>query len=830
MMAVLLAAAPRQPNGAELERTLEKLSVVGNVLFVAAHPDDEDTRLLAYLVNDKLMRVAYLSVTRGEGGQNLIGPEQGPLLGIIRTQELLAARGIDGAEQLFTRARDFGYSKTPDETLEIWGKDDVLSDVVWAVRTFKPDLIITRFLPQPTPGNHGHHVASAMLAQEAFRRAADPTYHPEQLTRTTVWQAKRVVVDVPPWGLKPGEVPPDTVKEELSGYSPRLGLSWGEIAAQSRSMHKSQGFGAAAGWGPRPAFFRTLDGDAPKQSLFEGIDFTWGRVPGSARLAATLRRVAKQYNEAAPQTSIPGLLEAHREMQALPESAWKAQKLGEVLDAIAACAGLRLEAQASDSSTVPGNSLKVTAGVLNRSPAALRLEEVHFSDGTVAKVEKPLPENVPVTVDQVMQIPRETPLSNPYWLDAPPGRGIFTVRDPALIGVPEEPAALQAEFELSFGAQKFSISRPVTYVWTDPVAGERTRRVEVLPPVAVDPASSILMFPDGQPKELKVSLKAAQAQVSGILRVELPERWTAQPASMPFALAKKGDEAELVFHIQPPAAASAGDLRVVAVISGQEISRGLRRIEHPHIPIQTLLPESKVKLVRFDLAKGGARLGYIVGAGDEVPGALRQAGYDVTFLEDGALTNEPLSRFDAIVVGVRAYSTNRRMPFYFKRLMSYVEGGGTLVVQYDTGDRFGPLPPEIGPYSFQITHDRVTDETAAVHFDLPNDPAVSWPNKLVPADFDGWIQERGLYFAGKWDEHYRTVLSMNDPGEAPLRGSLLIAPYGKGTFVYTGLAFFRQLPAGVPGAYRLFANLLARDGPRLHPLPPAGEGNRHAGK
>jgi LmbE family N-acetylglucosaminyl deacetylase len=813
--ASLFAKPPRQPNAAELLRDIERLSVVGNVLYVAAHPDDENTRLLAYLVNEKHLRAAYLSVTRGEGGQNLIGSEQGPLLGVIRTQELLAARRIDGAEQFFTRARDFGYSKTPEETLDIWGKDQVLADYVWVIRSFKPDVIISRF---PTNGaeTHGHHTASAMLAVEAFRAAADPKFHPQQLKYVSTWQAKRVVWNRFVFNARPGDDVSGFVKQDVGTYSPLLGVSYGELAAESRSMHKSQGFGVAPGRGPALEYFQVQQGEPAQQSVFDGIDFTWSRVAGSKRLTELLAKAKEQLKVESPHTIIPILLDAYAALQALPPNPWKEHKQSQLVNAIAACAGLWVDAYSSDFSVVPGGELKVNVLTLNRSPAGLQLREIRFPDGGVVAVNKPLANNEPLQQEQTVHVPVDASYSNPYWLDQPPDRGTFRVSDPKLIGLPEQPPTLSAELVFSIGGRTFSMTRPISHKWTDPVAGERYRSVDVVPPVTINPSATTQMFPDPKPRELRLVLKSGMPNAEGVLRAELPAGWSAHPASIPFKLGKKGAEQELTLEIRPPEAKTldpsdslVATLRLVAEVAGKKSSRSLIQIEHSHIPIQTLFPDAEVKLVRFDLKTGKKKLGYIVGAGDEVPVALRQVGYAVTLLGEDSLRNEPLGQFDAIVVGVRAYNTQDRMPFYYKKLMDYVAGGGTLVVQYNTVNFISRAPPEIGPYSFEISRDRVTDETAAVTFEIPRDPILQKPNKLAARDFEGWVQERGLYFAGKWDEHYRTPVSMHDPGESPKRGGLLVTTYGKGAFIYTGLAFFRQLPAGVPGAYRLFANLIS---------------------
>ncbi|MFO0578835.1 MAG: PIG-L family deacetylase [Polyangia bacterium] len=830
---------PRQPSSAELLRAIERLQVVGNVLYVAAHPDDENTRLLSYLVGERLLRTAYLSLTRGDGGQNLIGAEQGPLLGLIRTQELLAARRVDGAEQLFTRARDFGYSKTPSETLAIWDKDAVLADVVWAIRRFRPDVVFTRFSPK-AGDTHGHHTASAMLAQEAFRLAADPSYHPEQVQQVGTWQAKRIYWNRSLWGGRPSDDLGGLPSLDIGGYNPVLGQSYGEIAADSRSMHKSQGFGAARSRGPLLEYFQPLSSPAgtpasPPASPspaspspasgggpLDGLDFTWARVPGSATLQQLLAQAQRAFDPRRPEAVIPLLLQARAELVRLPDSPFKQPKQRELDEILVAAAGLWVEALAADYALVPGGTLALSVSALNRSGAPLRLKEVRLPDGTVVPVGKALGRGEPWQLEKPVPLRGDVPSTNPYWLAEPPEKGMYTVRDPHHIGLPENAAALSVELLFALGPEgaPLSVSRPVLYKWTDPVAGERYRAVEITPPVLLNPEAQVLMFGDATPKPLRVRVRAGIDQARGSVKLELPAGFVAEPPSAPFQIEKKGGEEEVRFLIRPPASATTttGSLRAVATLGGDgaaagaALGRGLHRIDYPHIPIQTVLPEAVVKLCRFDLKKTKARIGYVAGAGDEVAAALRQVGYEVTVLDDEAL-GQPLvpARYAAIVTGVRAYNTNPRLALHHKRLMDYVAAGGNLVVQYNTNNRLSKLQSAIGPYPFEISQDRVTDENAAVIIDKPAAPLpiFSRPNRITTADFDGWVQERGLYFADKWSDKYEAPLTMQDPGEPARRGSLIVARHGKGAFIYTGLAFFRQLPAGVPGAYRLFANLLS---------------------
>jgi LmbE family N-acetylglucosaminyl deacetylase len=829
-------ALAQQPDAAALRRQLERLSVVGSVLYVAAHPDDENTRFLAWLVNAPKVRAGYLSLTRGEGGQNLLGPEQAPLLGVIRTQELLAARALDHAEQLFGRERDFGYSKTPEETLAIWGKDAALSDVVWAIRRFKPDLVVTRFSPE-VRDTHGHHTASAMLALEAFRAAADPKAFPEQLAHEAPWQARRIVWNRGVFG--------PLAKAELEGffaldvgaYDPLLGVSLGELAARARSMHKSQGFGAAPQRGPVLEYFRLLGGEPFGSSLFDGVDLTWGRVRGSERLRELLGRALAQFSDTNPAASIPLLLEARDALDLLPDNAWKAPKRRDLDAVISACAGLFAQATSKAPTAVPGGELPIALFAINRSPLPVRLRQVRLG-GEEVRVEAALEPNTPWSLERTLALPRELPPSSPYWLTDEPTPGRWTVRDPRWVDLPEAPPPIGVDFVFTLREHTLELTRAVDHAWTDPVAGERRRPLEVLPPVTVNPLEALLMFPDGEPKKLRVAVRASRI-ASGAVTPVPPAGFSVEPVSLPFSLTAVGAEQELAFRVAPLVRLSGEDASAGGVLSlmvelgepaggAKALAKSVLRVDYPHLPPQTVTAPATVRLVRFQLRRALTRVGYIPGAGDEVAAALRQVGYEVAVLSDDALAQQPLEpdrsaegrsssgplvrgleAFEAIVVGVRAFNTNPRMAAHRARLLDYVQRGGTLVVQYNVQNRLSKIEGELGPWPFSISQDRVTDEAAPVELLVQGHPLLRAPNRITDRDFADWVQERGLYFADKWDERYTPLLSMHDPGEPPRLGSLLVARYGKGTFIYTGLSFFRQLPAGVPGAYRLFANLLS---------------------
>ena len=797
---------PSQPDGARLERWLDRLLVVGGVLYVAAHPDDENTRLLAYLSNHSLLRTGYLSVTRGDGGQNLIGPELGPGLGLIRTQELLAARSLDGAEQLFTRARDFGYSKSPEESLRIWGHEALLADVVLAIRRLRPDVIITRFMPQDGE-THGQHTASARLAVEAFTRAADPSYMPDaEHRRLGPWKARRVVWNESGFFGRSDAQLATFPHLDVGGYDPWLGLSYPELAADSRSNHRSQGFGAPRRRGPTIEAFHPLAGEPMKESPLDGVVADWSRVPGSARLVTELKRARQAFRTGTPEASIPALLAARAELRRMPEHPWKEAKLAELDAVVVACAGLFADVTADRPSTSPGASVTATTTVLLRRPAQVTLTSARVGTRSLLG-SSALKAGVPLEAKSTLDVPADTRTSNPAWLEAPEP-GLYPVRDPAWVGLPEEPAPLESELVFAFGPESITLRRPVAYKWTDPVLGERYRRLEVLPAVTVDASGGMLLFPDASARPLDVTVRSVPG-ASGTLALELPPGFSSQPASAQFSVSA-GGESTVRFTLTPPRTAARGTLRAVATVNGQRFDRGLRRIDAAHIPIQSWLPPATVQLTRVEVAHAKHRIGYLSGPGDEVPEALRQAGYEVTPLSVADLREGSLQRFDAVVFGIRAFNVEPQLKALHGKLMDYVASGGTVLVQYVTSNFIARAPPDIGPFPFTIGQGRVTDETAAV--EASTHPMLTVPNRIGPDDWAGWVQERGLYFAESWDPRYATPLSMHDPGEAPLKGAVLVARAGKGAFVYTGLSFFRQLPAGVPGAFRLFANLVDAGG------------------
>ncbi len=796
----------------EILHKIQKLNITGSVLYVAAHPDDENTRLLGYLANDKKLRTGYLSLTRGDGGQNLIGTELGEGLGVIRTQELLAARRTDGAEQFFTRANDFGYSKNPEETLSIWDKEKILGDVVLAIRTFKPDVIICRF-PTTGEGGHGHHTASAILAMEAFDLAGDSTKYPEQLAMTEVWQAKRIFWNTFNFGGK-NTTSPDQLTIDVGTYNPLLGKSYGEIAADSRSMHKSQGFGSAKQRGENIEYFKLLKGASVNKDLFEGIDTSWKRVSNSKVISQLMTAIESEFQAQHPEKSVQKLALLYKEIQKIEAKDasvkyWKDLKLKECEEILLACAGIWLEVTNETYNVVPGNQLSLTTQLIVRNQVDVKLKSLHFLDKSDTTLNLSLIKNKLVSLKHSESIPLSTPYSGPYWLNEPHSVGMYTVSDANLIGQPENNYALSVDFNIEVAGVLLKVTKGIFYKHTDPVRGEVYRNLEVLPVATVEISDPVFVFSEVRSKELSFVVKANQDIVSGSLKLVVPAGWEVKIADPTFTLSKKGDEKTIIAELLSTKNSVDGMLNASLQIDNKSVAYSIQRIEYDHIPYQFILREPTAKVVFIDLKKTGNNIGYIPGAGDNVIASLRQVGYTVTELSDDLISSGDLSKYDCIITGIRAYNTNERLPLYHSKLMDYVKNGGNMIVQYNTNNRNAAIETQIGPYPFIISRDRVTDDDAEVRFTNPNHPAMTTPNKITQADFNNWIQERGIYFASEIDERYETIFSMNDPGEDPSNGSLIIGKYGKGNFVYTGLVFFRELPAGIPGAYRLFVNLIS---------------------
>lgn len=786
----------QQLNAAEIKQGLEALNVTGSVLYIAAHPDDENTRLLGYLAKEKKVRTGYLSLTRGDGGQNLIGNEQAELLGLIRTQELLAARRMDGAEQFFTRANDFGFSKNPEESFKIWDKNKILADVVWVIRKFQPDVIITRF-PEDARAGHGHHSGSAILAREAFVAAADPKQFPEQLAFVKPWKTKRIVWNTFNFGGN-NTTADDQMKIDVGLYNPLLGKSYGEIAAESRSNHRSQGFGAARQRGSSIEFFTPVAGEKANKDVFDGVDFTLNRTPGTAAIQQILNEINKEYDPADPSKSVQKLLKLRTLVKG------KAFKHDLLDDLILACAGVWFESAAANPSYALKQPINIKVQGISRVRPDFNLP-ISIQEINSGAAFDLLPNNF---VSQDKEIATTNiGITQPYWLEKQHPLGSFVVDSLSKIGLPENGPAVSAIFKIKIGDQLIEKKRAVVYKYTDQVRGEIYQPLVIAPPVTATLSEKAFIFNGNEAKSITVLLKGFKDNASGVLEPQVPSGWKVSPQKVDFTLAKKGDEQSVIFSITPAGNTTGGSLSLNVIVDGETYNKGLRVINYEHIPVQTLFPFAEARLDKVDLKFAGKRIGYIAGAGDLVPESLKQIGYEVVNLTEAQVLSTDLSGFDAIVAGVRLYNVNDQIKSMQPILMKYVENGGNLVIQYNVNS---PLKIEnLGPYPFRLSRDRVTEEDAKVTVLAPQSPVLNYPNKITDKDFDGWIQERGLYFTSDPDKKYTAVLSMNDNGESAKTGSLIVADYGKGRYVYTGISFFRQLPAGVPGAYRLFVNLLS---------------------
>ena len=803
------AQSPNTYSAADILQQMKKLEVFGSVLYVAAHPDDENTRLLAYLANERKFRTGYLSITRGDGGQNLIGDDQGIDLGLIRTQELLSARRVDGAEQFFTRAFDFGYSKNPEEAMRIWGHDKTLADVVWVIRKFKPDVIITRF-PTTGEGGHGHHTASAILAGEAFDAAADPNKFPEQLKYVSVWQAKRLLWNTFNFGGN-NTTRDDQFKIDCGVYNPTLGKSYGEIAAESRSRHKSQGFGVPAQRGKSFEYFTTIKGEKPVSDLLDGVDSSRFKSEKAKAYFSFVKNLIAEFDFSNPKTSINRLeIISKTFFETQPFITKDKQELTENL--IAQCAGLFMEATAVNQLNVIGDSIKVKLSFNNRSGANITNASAETFGKLVSFNNTSANENQEILA--TVKLDEKLTATQPYFLERQMNIGAY-VAEQEDIGKPENPN-YYADFKIIIDGTSYNYRKPIKYKYTDPVKGELYEPIQLVSPVFINVSPNLVIFSNNkkdQKKQVDFTIQSNN-KLNEKVKFYTNNNKERKLVSDTIMLMEKSAKSNIsaIFNsddFKNNETASVGG-ELVAASMNEHHYTSLKKISYDHIPDVFYNYQDKIKVLKIDLKTVGTNAGYIAGSGDKVPQALEQMGYKVTMLTEKDITSFNLKQFDVVITGVRAYNVHEWLSNVYPLLMQYVKDGGVLLTQYNTNNSVGPVKANISPFPFTISRNRITDETAAVNFLLPNDASLNYPNKITQNDFEGWIQERSIYNAEKTDVAFKKIISMKDPGEAEQDGSLIVADYGKGKYVYTGLVFFRELPAAVPGAYRLFANLIAK--------------------
>ncbi|MEM7551885.1 MAG: PIG-L family deacetylase [Bacteroidota bacterium] len=811
LVSPIIKANENPYTSSNIQLKLEKLGVLGSVLYLAAHPDDENQRVITYMANEMKLRSGYLSLTRGDGGQNLIGDEIRDELGLIRTQELIEARNADGGKQFFSRAIDFGYSKNPDETLKIWDKEKVLADVVWVIRKFRPDIIVTRFPPDSRAG-HGHHTASAQLAMEAFDISNDPDYYPEQLEYVEPWQPKRVFWNTHPFWFRNSQTKFDSsayATIEVGLFNPLLGKSYNEIASESRSMHKSQGFGSLRARGNQTEFLGVLKGDNPGTNPLSGIDLSWSRVKGGNEIEKLWKELSDSFDPANPSKSTAQLIELRSQVEGLKNEFWRKTKLEEIDELLLLLNGVYVEANSGEEIYSPGDTIDIQLDAINRSNNKVKINAISITGINYKDSEaRELRTNDLERVNIRQRINNDLSLSQPYWLANKPELGIFNVEDQNLIGKAENASGMSALVSFKIEGQNIDVSVPVHYKYGDPVEGEVIEPLVIAPKVLVNLNESQLIFANGQSRSVKVKIKALNNPIEGILNVDGADKWQVEIEN-PVLKLEAGEETELILNVIPPKKASVEEMHVYVSVGGQRYDQGIEVINYDHIKKQTYFSDASVKLIKLDLNRGIEKVGYIQGAGDIVPDLLRGVGYQVDELAEEDIKGKDLSTYDVIVLGVRAFNTVDRLPYFKDDLFKYVEDGGTMVVQYNTSFRL--VDDNIAPYPLKLSRNRITIEEAPLKILQPKHPIFNYPNKITDSDFENWVQERGLYFASEWDEKFTPLLEGNDPGEDPTKGALLVTEYGKGHYVYTGLSWFRELPAGVPGAYRLFANILALD-------------------
>ena len=789
----------------EIYVNLQKLYSLKRVLYVAAHPDDENTRALAYFSLGERAETAYLSLTRGDGGQNLIGDELSENLGVLRTQELLAARSFDGARQYFTRAVDFGYSRSAEESFLKWGKEELMSDVVLAIRKFRPDVIITRFPPDSRAG-HGHHTASAILAIEAFEKANDPNYLPEQVAEFGVWKTTSIYWNTSVWwGEDIEEKAKNSDKyliQDIGGYNSLLGKSYNEIGTLARSQHKCQGFGGIIERGSRIEYFEHIEGARLKKSFFENNKDSWTNLINT-NFETEFENLLKNFNFIESEKNIPSLFKLREGILGLKDSSFKTEKLALCNSIIVDCLGLHVEVVSNDYAYVGGTEVEVSMNLINRSARLVKLVGYELSGNKKQKTDDLLNENE--RFQKKIKFQFQEPISGPYWLKNS-FENIFEVTNRSDLGKPEEDPSAVGKIWILVDGLEMEIAIPVTYKWRDPSYGERRRKLISAPLYTVNFDQESVILKGKESKKIRMKIHGYEDEIQEFVNVVAPKGWKLSSNKIEFTLEDKHDEVWLEFDLIATDESRKGTL-ILTDKNGNKI-HSYTDITYDHIATQSIFREAKVECVNLNVLINPSKVAYIKGVDDVVPQAIEQLGFEVEVFEVSNLALLDLSSYSSVVLGIRIYNVHPELTNYHEKLYKYVENGGNLVMQYNTASR-SLRELEFGPVPFKLSRNRVTEEDAEVTFLMAEHPIMTTPNKLIKKDFDGWVQERGLYFAGTWDESYSALFSWHDQYEDPVNGALIVANYGKGQFVYTGISFFRELPKGVEGAYRLLANILS---------------------
>lgn len=795
----------RPASSAEIYHELNQLKHLTNVLYLAAHPDDENTRMIGWLVNEKHVPTAYLSLTRGDGGQNILGPHLGPALGLIRTNELLAARRLDGgAGQYFTRAVDFGYSKTAEETFNHWNKDLLISDVVWVMRQFRPDVVICRFPPNENAG-HGQHAASAILAHEAFKVSGDRSAYTQQFKYVEPWEPKRIFFNAYRFGSR-NTTSEDQFKVEVGQYNSLLGMGYGELAGISRSIHRSQGAGTRSVPGVQTEYLALVDGEPVTESMFDGIDITWGRIDRKD-IGEKIEAIIAAYDFKHPEKSLPALLDLYKEIKNVKDNKWKYQKMADLQEIILDAAGFMAEIHADKAEVTRGEDVEFTMNFIARSGAVkVKLQDIQcLSTDTVCYLF--MPDDELISFTRKTTVPADIPYTEPYWLTTGTQDGAhYAVPDEKLRGKATDPATLSASMRVMVGDETFLINVPLSYKTLDATHGDVVEPLRVVPDAWLNFTSAMYILDDDNGLQLSVHIHSEREMKDAALAISNPV-FSYDVEGINLAA---GKDTVIAVYIPGEKMSKVGvdayNL-IATLVDGRKIyNRQQHTIKYEHLPTLQYYTEPTTKVLARSWENKTKRIAYIEGAGDRVAEILQFTGLKVEVLSEADITPDVLRKYDAVLVGIRAINVKESAPVWMPVLLRYVKDGGTVVMQYNTAHRMNTK--DIGPYPISLSRDRVTEELAEVTVLNKDHRLLNYPNKITEADFEDWVQERGLYFADEWDEHYTPLFSMHDTGEEPLKGSTLYTQYGKGHYIYTSLSFFRQLPAGNTGAVRLLMNFL----------------------